>query len=634
VNPSDTPAAPPPDPARLLDHAFDAMFAWDVNRGVTYWNNAAEALYGFSAAEMLGHLPQALLGTEFPISFDACVAALRDAGRWEGELRQRTKDGRLVVVESRMSVVRTLGGIQVLEVTRDVSASKAAEAALRDHEERVHFALQAARAGTWELDLASDAMTWSPTMYALFGMEPTDRAGTRDQFIARIFEADRDLVLHVFDRAARDGSDLAIEYRVSWPDGSIHWHYMRARVVADRAGRPIRLSGAALDITDRRSLEAQFRQAQKMEAVGQLAGGVAHDFNNLLTAILGYANFLDEEVQDEQQRRDVQEIVKAAKRAALLTKQLLAFSRRQVVETSLVDVNALIGDLTSMLTRLIGEHIAMTTSLSTDAAPVKADRTQLEQVVMNLVVNARDAMPNGGAIRVETANVILDDTYAMAHASARPGPYVLLTVSDTGEGMSEEVKTRIFEPFFTTKGRDKGTGLGLSTVYGIVSQAGGYLWVYSEPGRGTTFKIYLPRVVDAAAAAAEFEMPRRLRGGQETVLLVEDEEPVRMLTRIILERAGYKVLDAPDPAAAIVAFEEAGASVDLLLSDIIMPGGTGPELYRRLSGRQPSLRALMMSGYTGNAAVDRRHFESGAAFLEKPFTAEALTRKVRDVLDR
>jgi len=449
-----------------------------------------------------------------------------------------------------------------------------------------------------------------------------------------VHDDDRELVERAARNAIRTGGEFAIEFRVPWPDGSLRWHLARARVVADEAGQPVRLLGADLDTTDRRSLEAQFRQAQKMEAVGQLAGGVAHDFNNLLTAILGYANFLDEEVQDPQQRRDVQEISRAAGRAALLTKQLLAFSRRQVVETSLVDLNALIGDLISMLTRLIGEHIVMTTTLSPEAAPVIADRTQLEQIVMNLVVNARDAMPNGGALRVETSHVVLDDAYALAHANAKPGPYVMLTVSDTGEGMSEEVRARIFEPFFTTKGRDKGTGLGLSTVYGIVSQAGGYIWVYSEQGRGTTFKVYLPRVVDAAAAAASVDLPPRSRGGQETVLLVEDEEPVRLLTKIILQRAGYKVLDAPDPEAAMAAFDEAHGSVDLLLSDIIMPGGTGPELYRSLSGRQQSLRALLMSGYTGNASIDSRHFEGETAFLEKPFTADALTRKVREVLDR
>jgi two-component system, cell cycle sensor histidine kinase and response regulator CckA len=544
-------------------------------------------------------------------------------------------DGPRWIADDHTPLVANGEIVGVIRTVRDITPRKVTEQALLESQERTLFALEAARAGVWENNLATGKVTWSPTLYTLFGMTPADFDGSERGFFERVVEDDREAVRAAFDRAIHDVSDFAAEFRVSWPDGSVRWHLARARVLADASGRPQRILGVDIDITERRSLEAQFRQSQKMEAVGQLAGGVAHDFNNLLTAILGYARFLEEDLQIPEQRRDAGEIIKSAERAALLSKQLLAFSRRQVVETALVDVNTLIVNMADMLRRLIGEHISTATVLRSEGAQVRADRGQLEQVLMNLVVNARDAMPGGGAIRIETSAVLLDETYALGHMSVKPGSYLMLAVSDTGTGMTDEVKARIFEPFFTTKGRDKGTGLGLSTVYGIVSKAGGYVWVYSEIGRGTTFKVYLPCVDRDAAAPTPAALPRpRTRGGQETVLIVEDEDAVRLLARTILERAGYRVLDAPEPGAALAAFDEAGAAVDLLLSDVIMPGGTGPELFRRLAARQPSLRALMMSGYTGNAVIDARQLEAGAAFLEKPFTAEGLRRKVREVLDR
>jgi PAS domain S-box-containing protein len=403
--------------------------------------------------------------------------------------------------------------------------------------------------------------------------------------------------------------------------------------IRDPAGTIVGVSKVTRDITERKRLEDQLRQAQKMEAIGQLAGGIAHDFNNLLTAILGYANMVrDNLAADDPRRRDVDEIVRAGDRAAALTRQLLAFGRKQVLQPQLVDLNALITDTSQMLRRLIGEHITLETKLTQDLGLVRADPGQIEQIVINLAINARDAMPDGGRLSIETVNVALDQSYARMHVVVRPGPYVMLAVTDTGLGMDEETKRRAFEPFFTTKERGHGTGLGLATVHGIVEQSGGYVWVYSEVGHGTTFKVYLPQAEGAAAAPrpAVADVPPV---GSETVLLVEDEEAVRFLTRALLERAGYQVLECATPAEAEAQFDGRAQSVDLLLTDVIMPGSTGPALFERLAARRPALKVLYMSGYTDDTILRNGVSDRPAAFLEKPFTVDGLLRKVREVLD-
>jgi signal transduction histidine kinase len=384
------------------------------------------------------------------------------------------------------------------------------------------------------------------------------------------------------------------------------------------------------DTTERRSLEEQFRHAQKMEAVGRLAGGVAHDFNNLLTAIIGYGRFALEEAAGPAQRRDIEEIVKAAGRAASLTKQLLAFSRRQVVEAVVVDLNLLIVDMVSMLRRMIGEDIELSTTLAASHAHVRADRSQLEQVVMNLVINARDASGPGGRIRLVTSAVDLDDAAAAGVPGLTRGAYVTLSVVDSGAGMTDEVKSRLFEPFFTTKPRGQGTGLGLATVYGIVVQGGGAIEVASEVGSGSTFTVYLPREQEAAQTSGRaLDVASR---GASTVLLVEDEQAVRELVRIILERAGHHVVEAAAPGEALTLFESLD-SVDLLLTDVVMPGMSGFDLFHKLLERLPTLRVLFISGYTDYALFDPTISERGASFLEKPFSAEALVAKVREALN-
>ena len=389
----------------------------------------------------------------------------------------------------------------------------------------------------------------------------------------------------------------------------------------------------ARDVTERRSLERQLLQAQKMEAVGRLAGGIAHDFNNILTAIFGYADLLTEEFPaGSPARQDLEEIRKAATRASALTRQLLAFSRQQVLAPMVLSVNDLVDDVDKMLRRLVGEDVELRLNLARDAGNVRADSGQLQQVIMNLVVNARDAMPTGGKLVIETADAELTEQYAEMHQAVIPGRYVMLAVSDTGVGMDAQTKARIFEPFFTTKEKGKGTGLGLSTVYGIVKQSGGYVWVYSEPGHGTTFKLYLPRV----DAPAEPQAPPRETAtltGTETILLAEDDEILRPLTKGLLTKLGYTVLDAKSAEQALAVAGARQGPIHLLVADVVMPGASGRELARRLAQSRPETRVLYVSGYTDDAIVHHGMLDPGLKFLQKPFTPAALARKVREVLD-
>ena len=377
----------------------------------------------------------------------------------------------------------------------------------------------------------------------------------------------------------------------------------------------------------------QLRQAQKMEAIGRLAGGVAHDFNNLLTIIRGYSRLLLDRGPAPELRNGLERIDDAADRAASLTSQLLAFSRRQVLQPKVFSINALIQDLEKMLRRVISEDIEMRTALAPDLGSVRADRTQIEQVILNLVVNARDAMPNGGKLILETANVYLDEAYASRHQTVMPGEYVYLGVSDTGAGISQENLSRIFEPFFTTKELGKGTGLGLSMVYGIIKQSGGSIWVYSEPGRGTSFKIYLPRINATAETVAPESSHTSSVRGNETILLVEDDSQVKELAREALAASGYSVLAAETPQAAVEICRTRTGPIHLLLTDVVMPGIGGRELANQATSIRPDLRVLFMSGYTPQAILHHGEFEANTFFLQKPFTPSQLAAKVREVLE-
>jgi len=390
------------------------------------------------------------------------------------------------------------------------------------------------------------------------------------------------------------------------------------------------------DITARKRAEQEgerLRQSQKMEAVGQLAGGVAHDFNNLLVVILGYCELLEKQIAPEDpKRRMVKEIQNAGTRAAVLTRQLLAFSRRQVLRPLVLDLNRIVTGMETMLRRLIGEHIEIVTSLLPDLGRIKADPTQIEQILMNLAVNARDAMPDGGTLTIKTTNVVLDGGQARPHTDVKPGSYVMLAMSDTGVGMDPETQTHIFEPFFTTKQPGKGTGLGLSTVYGIVKQSSGYIYIYSELGKGTTFNVYLPCV------ATEAEIPTReatqsIRGGRETILLVEDDTPLRELAREMLEGFGYNVLDSGRPFEAIRIAEKHAGPIALLITDMVMPEINGRVLAQRLTAARPEIKVLYTSGYVGGAIVEHSELGVGYQLLDKPFTRYDLAKRVREILD-
>jgi PAS domain S-box-containing protein len=419
-------------------------------------------------------------------------------------------------------------------------------------------------------------------------------------------------------------------------DGSTMAMRLSGRAISDEA-RKLTFEIFSEDVTERRALEQQLRQSQKMEAIGRLAGGIAHDFNNLLMVISGYSEFLLERLgPDPALRGPAKEISTAAERATSLTRQLLAFSRKQMLAPKLLDLNAVVTENLKMLTRLIGEDIDLVMIPGSELGAVKADPGQIEQVIMNLAVNARDAMPQGGKLTIETANVTLDEAYARLHAPVQPGDYAMLAITDTGVGMDGEIQSHIFEPFFTTKGT-KGTGLGLSTVYGIVKQSGGYIWVYSEQGKGTSFKIYLPHVtVDeftaeeqpAAAATPPTETVH------ETILVVEDELNLRRLTRQFLENQGYAVLEAADGAAAVQICVAHQGTIHLLLTDVIMPGMNGRELAQRVSEIRPNMKVLYMSGYTENAIGHNGTLDAGITLLQKPFTLHALKAKVREVLDQ
>jgi PAS domain S-box-containing protein len=506
--------------------------------------------------------------------------------------------------------------------------------ALQAGEGRMRFALESAGVGIWDMDYTTGLLTWSETLEAHYGLPPGTFGGTFEAFIARVHPDDRESVLATIGEAMKSGADFSIQNRSIWPDGTVRWLSGAGRIHVGPHGEPVRGIGISLDITERRALEEQYQHAQKMEAIGRLAGGVAHDFNNLLTAILGYCELLLADFDPNDPRHaDLTEIQKAGASAAGLTRQLLAFSRKEIIEPTLLDLNVVVTGIGAMVERMIGEDVKVVLGLQPELSLVKADRGQVEQVVLNLAVNARDAMPEGGTLTIETADVELDDDYASAHFLVKPGRYVALAVSDTGTGMTPDVQARLFEPFFTTKEVGKGTGLGLATVHGIVARSGGSVHVYSEVGRGTSFKVYFPKAdrIDTDMEVDVLPPVSRAHAGLQTVLVVEDAQGLRELARRLLERQGYNVLTAADADEAIQIFEE-NASIDVLLTDVVMPGASGPELTKQLTERRPGLTVIYMSGYTEEAIVQHGVLKPGIAFLQKPFTSETLARKIREAL--
>ena len=506
--------------------------------------------------------------------------------------------------------------------------------ALRQSEERLSLALEAAQVARWEWDLQGGEIVWLENFEALLGLPPGDFAGTREAFLACVHYEDRGRVAQSIARTLAEGADYDLEFRLSWPDGSTHWVRPRGRIFFDSTGKAMRMIGVVLDITQHKHLEEQLRQSQKLEAVGRLAGGVAHDFNNLLTIITGYTDLLLEQAgPDADVRKDLEEIRRAGERAALMTSRLLAFSRKQVVQLRAVDLNAVIAELDKMMRYLIGEDIEIATVFADELGVVRADPGQIEQIIMNLAVNARDAMPQGGRLGIETANVELDAAFARRHVDLQPGAYAMLSISDTGHGMDRETLSHIFEPFFTTKGPDSGTGLGLSTVYGIIEQYGGAIDVESQAEEGTTFRIYLPRVEERIEASEVRSAAGAPVEGLETILLVEDEEEVRRLASRVLLQRGYTLLEARNGQEALMLCELREEPIDLLVTDVVMPGMSGRELAEQLVSLHPEVKVLYVSGYADDIILQHGVMDPGVAFLQKPFGPDVLGAKVREVLE-
>ncbi len=545
--------------------------------------------------------------------------------------------GSVLIVKERKAYRRAaenarLAQLRFEHLEEEIQERRRTEALLRRTQANLAQSQRMAHLGSWESDLATNELWWSEETYRIFGLAP-DQQISRALFFDLVHPDDKASVQEASEHAQIRNKPYRIEHRIIRPDGSVRYVQEQAEVITDQDGKAIRMLGTVQDITEYKVLEEQFRQAQKMEAVGQLAGGIAHDFNNLLTVINGYGQVLLESFEPEDPNREmVEEVVKAGVRAAALTKQLLAFSRRQVLELRVINVNSVVSGIESMLRRLIGENIRLRSKLDPRVGNIKADPGQLEQVIVNLVVNARDAMPNGGTLTIETANVDLDEAYAAEHAAVQPGPYAVLIVSDTGTGMDAQTQARIFEPFFTTKGLGRGTGLGLATVYGIVKQSGGYIWVYSEPGHGTTFKIYLPRLSDEVLLPAASAAPSESLAGGETILVVEDDASIRGLIQNLLSRQGYTVLVVGGAQEALETCQTLQGSIDLLLTDVVMPDMGGPELASQLLELRPEMRVVYMSGYTENTISQHGVLNQEITLLEKPFTAESLVRKVREVL--
>jgi PAS domain S-box-containing protein len=517
-----------------------------------------------------------------------------------------------------------------------VTRRKQAEEQLRRSQQRYETPVNSVEGIVWEADAPSLAFRFVSRQAERLLAYPAGRWLAEPTFWRDYIRPDdRKQALASRRRATQEKRDYHLTYRMMAANGKEVWLHDLVNVVVE-AGQVVALRGVMVDITQQIRLEEQFRQVQKMEAVGRLAGGVAHDFNNLLTAILGYSQMLLMGLASGNDARELVEVIyKAGERAARLTRQFLAFSRKQVLKLSVLNLNTVVTGMQKMLGAVIGEDLDLVTRLEPRLGLVKADVGQLVQVIINLAVNARDAMPSGGRLTLETANEDLDETFAQEHADVQPGPYVRLSVSDTGCGMDQGTLARLFEPFFTTKEIGKGTGLGLATVYGIIKQTGGHIAVSSKPGRGTTFKFYLPRLAEPAPVAPEAcRSPSPWPRGSETVLLVEDDKAVRDFSRALLEQAGYEVLEAPDGAEALWVSAGHPGRIDVLVTDVVMPGMSGRELADRLAASRPGVQVLYLSGYTEDAVIGRGVIESETTFLQKPFGLADIASKVREILDR
>ena len=626
----------------IIETSQDWIWAIDHHGMHTYSNPAIERILGYGPEEIVG---RSSLDVMHEDDKKMVESILRDSEEkrcgWNNLLlRWRHKNGTYRYLESNaVPILNAKGDLVGFQgVDRDITERKKAEEALQKEREISLSILENAPYGVALIDKGGEYVYINPEFTNITGYALQDIPTGKDWFQKAFSNPkDRERMIQVWKKDRSKGNMINREFSINRKDGKTNEIETRSTFLRD--GRAVMVLH---DTTEQKraeeemkSLQEQLRQSQKMEAIGRLAGGIAHDFNNLLTIIKGYSQLsLIELKEDTPLKGNIEHIHTATDRAADLVRQLLAFSRRQILEMKAWDLNTILTNLQNMLRRLIGEDIKLTTILAEDLGRVKTDLGWIEQAIMNLVVNARDAMPSGGKLTIETGNAVLDEAYVSGRVGVKPGRYVMFSVSDTGVGMTPEVRERLFEPFFSTKEKDKGTGLGLSTVYGIVKQSDGDIWVYSEPGKGSTFKIYLPRVDEPPEQLREKVSGDELLRGSETILLVEDEEEVRKLAVRVLERQGYKVLAARDGDEALLICEGHQDPIHLMLTDVVMPGMNGYELAERLESLHPRMKVLYMSGYTDNAIVLHGVLVEGVNYIQKPFTVDALTKKVREVLEQ
>lgn len=619
---------------QVLDNSLDVICQVDEAGRFIQVSAAAKKMWGYEPEELIGRMYMELVHPDDRAkSAQAAIDIMSGQSTNIFENCYQRKDGSVAYM--MWSANWSESDKTMFCVAHDVGRIRQTEEALKDSDANYRNLVESSHAIIYLLQPEPPyaPIYVSPNIVA-FGYPVEHWFSQPDVWASIIHDEDRERVLRITRDITKSNLDTELEYRIVGRDGTIHWVQDKGRFVFDREGNKIGWQGVLLDITKTKQLEEQLRQAQKLESVGRLAGGIAHDFNNMLTAINGYSDLtLRRLKEDDPLRHNIEEIKKAGIRSAALTHQLLAFSRQQILQPKVLSLNRAITDTSDMLQRLIGEDVRLATVLHPKAGQVEVDPGQLSQIIINLAVNARDVMPQGGTLTIETANVFLDPDYARQHATVIPGAYVMMAVSDTGTGMTAETQEHIFEPFFTTKEVGKGTGLGLATVYGIVKQSGGNIMVYSEEGIGTTFKVYLPRVIQQSEAEDTRNTSDELPQGTETILLVEDEDVVRTLTRQILEMCGYTVLEAGNGVEAISLCEKHDCHIHLLMTDVVMPQMGGRELSERFAAIYPQMRILFTSGYTDDAVVRHGVIEAGTNFIQKPFTPDALAHKVRAILD-
>ncbi len=613
----------------LVDH--------DRNARIIEVNDRAVSAYGYSREELLQMTVRDLCAPETLGDVEDQLKQVRSKNGFIYETIQRRKDGTIFPVEISSRVIETGGRRLYQGIIRDTTERKQAEQALKDSEHRYKRLVESVTDYIYSVEVQNGQAASThhgPGCISVTGYTSEEYQADRDLWHRMVFEEDKAFVVEQATKILSGATVPPFEHRIIHKDGSLRWVKNTPVPRHDHDGRLIAYDGLITDITTVKMLENQLRQAQKMEAVGQLAGGIAHDFNNILTAIIGYANLLLMRMpRTDVGRTYLDQILSSAERAAHLTRSLLAFSRKQIIDLKPVNVNEVITRVEKLLCRVIGEDIEFKTRLSRTDQIILADSVQIEQILMNLATNARDAMPDGGTLTVETDSLELGEEFVRNHSYGKPGKYALIAVTDTGIGMDEKVRNRIFEPFFTTKEVGKGTGLGLAMVYGIVKQHNGYIHVYSEPARGTAFKIYLPLIASTADKESEHGA-ENVKGGLETVLLAEDDSTVRTFMKHVLENFGYRVIEAADGEEAVRKFEENKEGVDLLVLDIIMPKKNGRETYQEIKKIRPAIRALLTSGYTADVVHQKGIMETGLDFILKPSTPTVLLKKVREVLDK